>query len=697
VSAGVPAAMPGAASVRVAALPATLDQAREHLLDGDYQKATAAFASVALAQPGTPQAAEAALRLGEASLADDRFLAAAGHLRAYLTAFPNDSGRATALLLLGRAQEGAGDGGAAVAAYQQFGAVTGDAAFLGDVLHLRAATIFFNAGRVADAWAELSAAVRAADQSGSASAKIRTYDALGGRYREAGNWSQAAAAWEVALDATVQAKRPARETAEMAWKLVGAYEVVGRRDLADALRWRIVGEWPKTFTAWQAMNDLGPDGLPSLLRGQIAFTNQRWAQAAAAFSAYLDAGAPEGKADEARYSRAVALASAGDDAALDALDAVPALHPDSPWAPEALWQAGNLLLRQGNTAAALARFEQLAVGFPASPRRGQALYWLGKLLPEQGNVAAGHRYMAAAADAPYEDYYTFRARAALQRPAPAPRPLAGQEEITEDDRRAWERWLSDRGVPSQVQAERRAQVAADARYRRGLALLDGGFKSEAGQELRELLDAWNNDPVVVEHVAVQVRDRGAYALSAALGQRLADGVAGMGEPALLDAPRVVQKLVLPLAFFSLVASAAQTERIDPLLLLGMIKQESGFEPRATSSAAARGLTQFVYDTANSVATELQWPDWQWDDMNKPYVSIPFGAHYLAGLMQRFGGNQYFALAGYNGGPGNVLRWAKNDWNRDVDTFVEEIGFAETRNYVKAVIGNYELYKAVYYA
>jgi soluble lytic murein transglycosylase len=170
----------------------------------------------------------------------------------------------------------------------------------------------------------------------------------------------------------------------------------------------------------------------------------------------------------------------------------------------------------------------------------------------------------------------------------------------------------------------------------------------------------------------------------------------MGEPSLLGAPRLVQKLVLPLAFVKLVVPAAEAKRLDPLLMLGLMKQESWFQPRAASSAQARGLTQFIYETAKTVADELNWPNWTWDDMQKPYVSVPFGAHYLSSLIRDFRGNYYFAAAGYNGGPGNVLGWAKGDWNRDVDLFVEGIGYVETRNYVKAVAGNYELYKAIYY-
>jgi soluble lytic murein transglycosylase len=444
------------------------------------------------------------------------------------------------------------------------------------------------------------------------------------------------------------------------------------------------------------MNDLGPSLVPSSARGLIAYSNSRWAQAVEAYTAYLAAGAPEGNADEARYQRAVALTRLGAGEALGALDEVAALHAQSPRAADALWEAGSLLLRRGDHPAALNRFERLAVGYPDSPRRGQALYWLGKLLPELGAAAAGHRYMEAAATGGYEDYYTFRARAALRRPAPAPKPLDDQAPISEEERDAWRRWLAAHGRTLDAQAERRAQVEADPRYRRGLVLLGAGLRREAEEELRELLEAYQNDPVAVEHVAVQVRAMGFFPFSMTLGQRLLEAGYGMGETSFLAAPRVVQKLVLPLAFLDLVVPAARLNGVDPLLLLGMMKQESYFEPRAQSSASARGLTQFVYGTAKAVADELDWPNWTWDDMNRPYVSVPFGAHYLSDLQQRFRGNYLFALAGYNGGPGNVLRWAKGDWNRDVDLFVEEIGYFETRGYVKAVTGNYELYRGIYY-
>ncbi len=284
----------------------------------------------------------------------------------------------------------------------------------------------------------------------------------------------------------------------------------------------------------------------------------------------------------------------------------------------------------------------------------------------------------------------------MRRPAPAQKSLDGQAAISEEERAAWTQWLAARGRTPESQAERRAQVEADRRFKRGATLLAAGLRREAEDEFREVLEAVDNDPVAVEHVALFVRDRGFFPFSVTLGQRLYDALAGMGETSLFDAPRVVQKLIYPLAYIDLVAPAARQNNIDPLLLLGMMRQESFFEPRAQSSAAARGLTQFIYGTAKAVADELKWPDWTWEDMNRPYVSVPFGAHYLSGLVRNFRGNYFFALAGYNGGPGNVLRWARGDWNRDLDLFVDEIGYAETRSYVRAVTANYDLYRGIYY-
>jgi soluble lytic murein transglycosylase-like protein len=122
---------------------------------------------------------------------------------------------------------------------------------------------------------------------------------------------------------------------------------------------------------------------------------------------------------------------------------------------------------------------------------------------------------------------------------------------------------------------------------------------------------------------------------------------------------------------ALVEQAAARNGVDPAVLHGLIEQESGFDPNATSSAGAAGLTQLMPGTASSlgVANPLD-----------PAESIEGGARYLGEMMRRFGGNTADALAAYNAGPGAV----------------EQYGgvppYAETEGYVSKVLSNAESYR-----
>jgi soluble lytic murein transglycosylase-like protein len=144
----------------------------------------------------------------------------------------------------------------------------------------------------------------------------------------------------------------------------------------------------------------------------------------------------------------------------------------------------------------------------------------------------------------------------------------------------------------------------------------------------------------------------AYSAYAPLTQSAAGGEAGGGYEPLVDA-------------------AAARNGLDPAVLHGLIEQESGFDPSATSSAGASGLTQLMPGTASSLGVA--------DPLN-PAESIEGGARYLGQMMERFGGNTEDALAAYNAGPGAV----------------EQYGgippYAETQSYVGKVLGYAESYR-----
>ena len=111
-------------------------------------------------------------------------------------------------------------------------------------------------------------------------------------------------------------------------------------------------------------------------------------------------------------------------------------------------------------------------------------------------------------------------------------------------------------------------------------------------------------------------------------------------------------------------AAATRYGVDPALLKGLIRQESGFDPTARSSAGATGLTQLMPATAAGLGVT---------DATDPAQAIDGGARYLRQQLDRFGGDPAKALAAYNAGPGAVQR------------FGGVPPYAETQNYVQKVL------------
>jgi soluble lytic murein transglycosylase-like protein len=120
-----------------------------------------------------------------------------------------------------------------------------------------------------------------------------------------------------------------------------------------------------------------------------------------------------------------------------------------------------------------------------------------------------------------------------------------------------------------------------------------------------------------------------------------------------------------------IGAAAQKYGIDPALLKGLIKQESGFNPNAGSSAGAQGLTQLMPGTASSLGCT---------NPLDPAQSIDAGARYLSQQLNTFGGDVRKALAAYNAGPGAVQRYGGVP------------PYGETQNYVQKVMSYADQYR-----
>jgi soluble lytic murein transglycosylase len=160
------------------------------------------------------------------------------------------------------------------------------------------------------------------------------------------------------------------------------------------------------------------------------------------------------------------------------------------------------------------------------------------------------------------------------------------------------------------------------------------------------------------------------------------------------APPDFWRLAYPAPFSAALREAADAEKAPDVLLLALVRQESFFDPLAGSPAGAIGLTQVVPPTGQAIARDLHLNQFQSTDLFRPAVSLRFGAHYLRQQLDTFDGDVYAALAAYNGGPGNALRWQRAA-HGDADRFVAEIEYAQTVAYVQLVTENLARYRQLY--
>lgn len=151
----------------------------------------------------------------------------------------------------------------------------------------------------------------------------------------------------------------------------------------------------------------------------------------------------------------------------------------------------------------------------------------------------------------------------------------------------------------------------------------------------------------------------------------------------------------PAPYRETIVREASRRKVDPRLVLAIMKEESGFRPRAKSPAAARGLLQFTIDAATRYAAQVGLNNLRDEDLYRPEISILLGSEYLADLSRQFPNLPEAVAASYNGGEDNAARWLKRSGQRDPGVFTAEVGFEETKNYVNKVLASYRAYKELY--
>ena len=160
-------------------------------------------------------------------------------------------------------------------------------------------------------------------------------------------------------------------------------------------------------------------------------------------------------------------------------------------------------------------------------------------------------------------------------------------------------------------------------------------------------------------------------------------------------PTAYHELLYPFRYSYLILREASKHGIDPYLLAGLIREESRFDAAAFSAASARGLTQFIYPTAQEIAESIELGPIKPQDIHRPEIAITLGAAYLRRLSDELDGSVDTVVAAYNAGEPQAKLWQHYCFSREPEEFWSKVAFKETRRYVRKVLTSRSHYRDLY--
>jgi hypothetical protein len=326
--------------------------------------------------------------------------------------------------------------------------------------------------------------------------------------------------------------------------------------------------------------------------------------------------------------------------------------PSSRANPES-WQAGLAAWRMGDHAAAAAYFEEVGSRSDLSPWvRSSGAFWAARAHLFAGSPEKVGPWLQAAADEKYT-FYALLARRILGQPIP------------------YDWSLNDRDLAALK------TTVHTAGGRRALALIEIEEFELADRELAALVVQGDVDAA---HGATLIAEA---AGSAELCFKLQRMLRHYG----IEVPRAsypIPRWAPPGGFTT-----------DPALVFALIRQESNFNPRAVSSAGARGVMQLMPATARFVMRRTGVGDGSIQALYEPEANIALGQQYLDMLLNdaTVGPDLFRIAAAWNGGPGNLGRWMRaSDATTDPLLFIETIPLSETRDFVERILANLWIYR-----
>ncbi len=349
-------------------------------------------------------------------------------------------------------------------------------------------------------------------------------------------------------------------------------------------------------------------------------------------------------------------------------------------AADSFFREGLLFYRQERYDSALATWTALIASYPQSSAATASSYWRAKCLLALGRAEEAGAALKAVVEADPISYYAYRARDALNGIGDTTEYFRFNDVV---DFEVCRQWLDSIAG----EAAQPLSVRDSLAYRTGILLAVSGLPRHAEYYLEPiLLSNSTNLPLQFELAAVYAMcgyPTLSYRAARPLAWRIPQEHRG-------TMPLGVHAMLYPDAFSDVITRSALTHDVEPTLVSAVIRQESIFDPRIVSPVGAIGLMQIMPATGREIARDLG-EHFIADSLYVANVNIRYGSYYVKKLLNRFDGNIVLALAGYNGGPHNAARWYERNKGQEFDLFIENIGYTETRGYVKRVLSNYWTY------
>ncbi len=140
---------------------------------------------------------------------------------------------------------------------------------------------------------------------------------------------------------------------------------------------------------------------------------------------------------------------------------------------------------------------------------------------------------------------------------------------------------------------------------------------------------------------------------------------------------------------------SERNKIDPFLVAAIIKNESGFDPKAVSAVGAVGLMQIMPETGRWIAEQMGLENYHDNDLYQTKKNIRMGCWYIGELEHEFQRNLALIMIAYNAGRGQTKAWMEeNGWDYNFNN-LDAIPYPDTKEYVVKVLHDRDRYYLLY--